>query len=187
MLGVEGEGGIQVIIIMNRVKLKKMLTSLSLAFLLISMTVAAGVTFAGSDTERTRITAEDLKALIRGGQKVTLIDVRTPEEYEGGHIPGARLVPLSKIVHLDDLPHEGTVVLYCRSGQRSARARTTLAARGIEGLLDLEGGIKAWMAAGGNVVAGPAGPEVDAGAYPPSYVAPLESCDVGDKTGGNDK
>ncbi len=141
----------------------------------ISVVFAAGLAWAGADGDRTLITAEELKAMIRSGETVTLIDVRTPEEYEGGHIPGAILMPLSEIVKEDDLPYEGTIVIYCRSGKRSARARSVLAGRGVEGLLDLSGGIKAWMAAGGNVIAGPTG---DTRTYPPSFIAPEESCET---------
>lgn len=138
----------------------------------LSVFMAVGISWAGGD--RTRVTAEELKAMIRSGEKVTLIDVRTPEEYEGGHIPGAVLIPMSEIVNEDDLPYDGTIVLYCRSGKRSARARSVLAGRGHERLVDLAGGIKAWITAGGNVIAGPA----DTKTYPPSFIVPDESCET---------
>jgi rhodanese-related sulfurtransferase len=78
---------------------------------------------------------------------VTVIDVREPMEYAGGHIAGSLNVPLSRITQAD-LP-QGPLVLVCQSGSRSARALRQLLQQGHpHPLSDLEGGIPHWQQAG---------------------------------------
>lgn len=92
--------------------------------------------------------AEDLALHIESGQ-VTLIDVRTPEEFAEGHIAGATLMPLDEFdpAVIDDDPSM-TVVLYCRSGRRSRIAGEQLAEHTGEQANHLDGGIIAWEEAG---------------------------------------
>lgn len=83
---------------------------------------------------------------------VQLIDVRTPEEYKEGHIQGAKNVDflaedfLAKFSELD-LDKDQPVYVYCRSGNRSAKASAKLSEAGFKKIIDLEGGYKAWVAA----------------------------------------
>jgi rhodanese-related sulfurtransferase len=100
----------------------------------------------------TGVTAKELKGLLDGGEDVTIIDVRTPEEYREGHIPGSISVPINTIEDLATLPYNGRVVVYCTAGVRSSKAGRMFAARGVEDLMDLKGGIKAWKKAGGELV-----------------------------------
>jgi sulfur-carrier protein adenylyltransferase/sulfurtransferase len=56
-------------------------------------------------------------------EEFLLVDVRTPQEYENGHIPGSRLIPLDEIeTRLDELPATGELIFYCLSGKRSMAA-----------------------------------------------------------------
>lgn len=98
-----------------------------------------------------KITAQELISVVEADDEpVTLIDVRTPEEYGQGHIPGAILVPLDTIKDLKKLPgSDGRVIIYCRSGKRSLAAIGILADKGITAVEELEGGINAWKEAGG--------------------------------------
>jgi rhodanese-related sulfurtransferase len=80
-----------------------------------------------------------------------LVDVREPDEYLGalGHIPGAELVPVSTVTAAAaDWDRDAPVLLICRSGARSARAGTALAAMGFRNLYNLVGGMLAWDANG---------------------------------------
>ncbi|HMT30207.1 MAG TPA: rhodanese-like domain-containing protein [Bacteroidia bacterium] len=74
----------------------------------------------------------DFKTLIQNG--AIIIDVRTPEEFKTGHIKGSVNIPVNKIAgQASKLKKEGHVVITCcRSGARSAMARETLKANGIE-------------------------------------------------------
>jgi len=79
-----------------------------------------------------------------------LIDVRTPDEYKAGHVPGALLVSLNTLMaQVDAFPKEGDVFVICRSGARSAQAADYLARQcGRTNLINIEGGTMAWIQAG---------------------------------------
>ncbi|MDQ3737868.1 MAG: rhodanese-like domain-containing protein [Actinomycetota bacterium] len=85
-----------------------------------------------------------------------LIDVRTPAEYEEGHIEGAVLASLESgefEARLEDLDVGMSYVLYCRTGNRSATAASLMAERDFERVYDM-GGIVEWENSGRPVVAG---------------------------------
>ncbi len=84
-----------------------------------------------------------------GRDGVALIDVREDNEWKAGHIKGARHIPLGKLdKKLDELKRENPdeVVLYCRSGNRSATAANILIKGGLENVSHLGGGILDWEA-----------------------------------------
>ncbi len=77
-----------------------------------------------------------------------LIDVRTPEEFASGHIAGAINISVETIANrLNEIPQGQTLVLYCRSGNRSAQAAQILAEAGYTDIHDL-GGINDWVSQG---------------------------------------
>jgi len=77
------------------------------------------------------------------------IDVRTPEEYAEGHVPGAKSLPLSELEQrLTEVPKDRRVYLYCHSGRRSAKAAALLAGHGYHNIENVLGGIQAWKQAG---------------------------------------
>lgn len=93
------------------------------------------------------IAPRELRALLDAGEKLALIDVREPVEWEIVHIDGARLIPASLIDSgegLAYLPHDRTVVLYCKTGVRSARALKVVREAGFSKAVHLQGGIAAW-------------------------------------------
>lgn len=101
--------------------------------------------------------AQQLDARLRAGQ-VQVIDVREPQEWQAGHLPGAVHLPLGDLPErLADLPGDTPVVVVCRSGTRSARAAALLRERGVA-VANLEGGLRAWVAAGGRLQAADGGP-----------------------------
>jgi len=107
-----------------------------------------------SDTSpvSTSISAETLRGWLAADEAV-LIDVREPEEFADEYIPGAILVPLSTLetAILPEVVGKYRV-LQCLSGKRSATALERLAARGITGLLHLDGGLLAYKIAGGRTI-----------------------------------
>ena len=93
------------------------------------------------------ITPLQLHELMASGANIALIDVREPVEWEINRIPGAALIPKSAIDSgeaLAGLPQDATVVLYCKTGVRSAQALLMLHQAGFAGALHLQGGIVAW-------------------------------------------
>jgi len=85
-----------------------------------------------------------------------VLDVRSPEEFREGHVPGAVNVPYDQIAaRIAEVPKDKDVVLYCRSGRRAGIAADVLAANGYTRLSHLEGDMQAWIAQGRPVVEGP--------------------------------
>jgi phage shock protein E len=93
--------------------------------------------------------AELLARLDHKDPGLIVLDVRTPAEFAAGHVPGARNVShdllSSRLEELGDL-RDKQVVLYCRSGRRTALAAETLRAAGFTKLLHLQGDYLAWEA-----------------------------------------
>ena len=92
-----------------------------------------------------KISAEDAYEMMVS-QEVVIVDVRTPEEYDGGHIPNAILVPNESIG--DDMPEalpdkEATLLIYCRSGRRSKEASEKLLKLGYKSIYEF-GGVIDW-------------------------------------------
>jgi phage shock protein E len=86
---------------------------------------------------------------LQGQSDVVTLDVRTPEEYAAGHIPGVVLIPLDELPNrLDEVPKDKTIVVTCRSGNRSAQAADILRQAGYTDVHNMVGGITAWEQAG---------------------------------------
>ncbi|MCM2531682.1 rhodanese-like domain-containing protein [Neobacillus pocheonensis] len=80
-----------------------------------------------------------------GYRKAQLIDVREPNEFDAGHILGARNIPMSQMkMRMKEIRSDMPVYLYCQSGMRSARAAQFLNRRGYKELTQLKGGFKGW-------------------------------------------
>ncbi|RYM06032.1 rhodanese-like domain-containing protein [Sporolactobacillus sp. THM7-7] len=80
-----------------------------------------------------------------GYRKAQLIDVREPDEFKGGHILGARNIPLSQLkMRKTEIRHDMPIYLYDANGIRSARGATVLKKMGYKNLYQLQGGFKKW-------------------------------------------
>ncbi len=93
------------------------------------------------------ITPRELRELLDSGEKITLIDVREPVEWDINHIDGAQLIPASQISTaegLATLPRDRATVLYCKTGVRSAAALLAVRNAGFADAVHLQGGIVAW-------------------------------------------
>ncbi|MBW9207631.1 rhodanese-like domain-containing protein [Mumia sp. zg.B53] len=83
---------------------------------------------------------------------LVVVDVREDDEWASGHVDGALHIPLSDLAaRIDEVPAEGQVLVYCRSGGRSARATAFLQQRGVDAV-NLAGGVIAWHQAGRRLV-----------------------------------
>jgi adenylyltransferase/sulfurtransferase len=90
-------------------------------------------------------TVEELKARLDRGEKVYILDVRNPPEYQICRIPGSVLLPLPELPQrLGELDRNREMVVHCKSGVRSQRAIAFLRQQGFTKLRNLEGGILAW-------------------------------------------
>ncbi|MEP6599367.1 MAG: adenylyltransferase/sulfurtransferase MoeZ [Actinomycetota bacterium] len=94
------------------------------------------------------ITAGELKELIDSDKPIDLIDVREPAEWEIVRIPGARLIPKDEILRGDalaTLPQDRQVVMYCKTGVRSAETLAVVKSAGFRDAVHLQGGVTAWV------------------------------------------
>ena len=94
------------------------------------------------------ISVEELKARMDAGEKLHIIDVREPEEFEAFNI-GAKLIPLGRfqMMDVDELMplKDEEVIVHCRSGKRSMTACLILESMGFTNTKNLEGGMLAWQ------------------------------------------
>jgi len=106
------------------------------------MLLVAGLALLACDAGPT-ISPGDAKAQVDSG--ALLLDVRTAEEFQGGHIEGAVNIPVGELEgRLAELPPpDQPIVVYCRSGRRSGSARTLLMERGFSQVHNL-GAMSAW-------------------------------------------
>jgi hydroxyacylglutathione hydrolase len=87
-----------------------------------------------------------------------LLDVREPEEYAHGHVPGARNLPQAELAaRLDEVPRDRPVQVICQSGYRSLRAAQFLAQMGYQNVVNVNGGTAAWRASDWPLEAGETG------------------------------
>lgn len=91
-----------------------------------------------------RLSATDLQQLLQTHAPL-LVDVREPYEFDAGHLPGARHIPLGELPRrLGEIPKDSAPVFICRSGARSLAACSLALAAGIAAPANLEGGLHAW-------------------------------------------
>jgi phage shock protein E len=103
------------------------------------------VSEAKAETEQTDVAA--VHDALRGGEDVTVLDVREPDEWEEGHIPGAVHVPrgLLELQSAMLLPDKGArIVVHCALGGRGSLAAKTLGDMGYTNVANMEGGLTAW-------------------------------------------
>jgi rhodanese-related sulfurtransferase len=96
------------------------------------------------------ISLSDAKGMF-GRKGGVFLDVREADEFKSGHIPGALNIPRGLLESQieQQIPDRNTVIVaYCRSGARSALASSTLVKMGYRGVLNMDGGWKAWLEAG---------------------------------------
>jgi rhodanese-related sulfurtransferase len=82
-------------------------------------------------------------------EDVVILDVREQDEWDAGHIPGALFIPMSEIQgRLSEVPSDKTVIVQCRSGNRSSQVTDYLQQQGFTNIRNMAGGLNAWQAAG---------------------------------------
>ncbi|MBX3062195.1 MAG: rhodanese-like domain-containing protein [Anaerolineae bacterium] len=96
----------------------------------------------------TSLSAADAKTRIEQGSPLFILDVRQPEEFQGGHITGAKLIPLAELTNrLKELPKDKEILCVCASGSRSSAATRLLSNAGYKAL-NMRGGMTGWRLAG---------------------------------------
>lgn len=94
------------------------------------------------------ITARELKDLVDAEKPIFLVDVREPAEWEIVRIPGATLIPKDEILRGDalaSLPQDKQIVMYCKTGVRSAETLAAVKNAGFSDAVHVQGGVTAWV------------------------------------------
>ncbi len=122
--------------------------------LLMCLMAVMGITSACCRQNFENTDPEGFAALV-SDTTVLVLDVRTAEEFKGGHIPNATNIDVRQKGFVKKakaiLPKDKTIAVYCRSGRRSANAAELLAGKGYR-CVNLYGGIQAWIEAGKPVI-----------------------------------
>ena len=91
------------------------------------------------------VTPLEAKSLIETRKDLLLVDVRSPEEFQGGSLPGATLIPFWDFAKgRFDLPKDKPILLICAVGGRSLACGQMLASKGYREVYNLKGGLDAW-------------------------------------------
>lgn len=101
----------------------------------------------GQETEHFKLLNSAQYKQVISENGVTIIDVRTPEEYQNGHIENAQNINVQSgdfKAKMENFDREKPIYIYCRSGSRSANAGRILEKMGFKEIYDLKGGILSW-------------------------------------------
>ena len=128
---------------------------ISYIVLLIILNSAAGCISTTQSPEKAGyvdVSVQQAKEMIDNGE-VFILDVRTQEEYDTGHIRGSTLIPVQVLKErLDEIPKDKKILVYCRTGRRSTQASEILVNNGFKAVYNMKGGIVDWTGVGYEVV-----------------------------------
>jgi len=142
-------------------KIKKIFKSgiFYLAFAALIALLFFNISLAGCKTQEskpasiTNITADEVYKMLSSNKDYFILDVRSKEEFDSGHIEGAYLVPVSELENrLAELPQDKPIIVYCRSGSRSTSAANILLEKGFKEIFNMTGGITEWQSKGFPVI-----------------------------------
>jgi len=133
--------------------MKKVLWIVVVVVVLALVGGAVGYVFVGPSSSGSQagsiyrtVTPQEAKALIESRKDLLLVDVRSPEEFQGGSLPGATLIPFWDFTKgRYDLPKDKPILLICAVGGRSLACGQMLAAKGYREVYNLKGGLDAWV------------------------------------------
>ena len=116
---------------------------------LFALALSLGAAARAADPVAPSISPQELQTRMAKGDAPLVVDVRTPEEFRAGHIPGAINVPHDQVAaRAAELSGEHGVAMYCMKGPRARLGEQALERAGVEDVLHVEGGFSAWQAAG---------------------------------------
>ncbi|GFZ77589.1 rhodanese-like domain-containing protein [Compostibacillus humi] len=113
--------------------------------LIIALLVIVAISIFRYYRQRTYLKVLTESEFVKGYRKAQLIDVREPQEFESGHILGARNIPVTQMKQrLIEIRKDQPIYLYCQGSTRSARAAQILRKNGYSDIYQLKGGFKKW-------------------------------------------
>ena len=140
--------------------IRKLIVILLASLLVAGCGAPAAVPAAGAAPAAKQVQAIDVASLpldvdvqtaaaLREQPDVVILDVREQDEWDAGHIPGAVFMPMGEVpARLSEIPTDKTVIVQCRSGNRSSQVTDFLVKQGFTNVHNMTGGINAWQGAG---------------------------------------
>lgn len=123
---------------------KKQITNILFYFVVAAIAMYLAYTKGWIFTDFELISPKQAYTLLKDDTNITLLDVRTPDEFSKEHIEGATLIPVQELSeNLSKLDKEKKIIVYCHSGMRSVAASRILVKNGFTPL-NVTGGITAW-------------------------------------------
>ena len=108
---------------------------------------------AGQPADIIDLSVDEFYELLNSTNDIFLLDVRTEEEYDEGHLDNSVLIPLQELeLRLNEIPKDKPILVYCRSGNRSRQAAKILIDNGFLEIYNMTGGITDWQEKGYPVV-----------------------------------
>ena len=123
----------------------------SISLVVVCTALALSASGCNRKASSAEVPADEILGGFAGRAAPLILDVRTPEEFAGGHVPGARNISIDELAQRvgEIADHrEQEVVVYCERGTRAAKASEMLADAGFVFVRHLEGDMSAWRAAG---------------------------------------
>jgi len=134
--------------------LLKIIVSCWLVTFLTGFIFLTGCSEVPAKKEPVQISVEKVDEILKTQKdSYTILDVRTKEEFAGGHLDSAVLIPVDDLeARFGELEKNKPVIVYCRTGRRSAKAAAILVSKGFSQVYDMTGGIEAWISKGYPVI-----------------------------------
>ena len=120
-----------------------------IVIILLGSILLSGCALLGGKKEVIPISTEKVNEIIEKGKDYIILDVRTQEEYDSGHLKNSMLIPVDELEErISEVPKDKPIIVYCRSGRRSAEAADILLKNGFSPVYDMQGGILEWIEKG---------------------------------------
>ena len=139
---------------LNNTFLLKIIAIITLAMFLLSFIFLAGCSEVLAKKEAVQLSVEKVLEILKTQKdSYIILDVRTKEEFASGHLDSAVLIPVDDLeARFGELEKNKPVIVYCRTGRRSAKAAAMLVGKGFSQVYDMTGGIDAWIGKGYPVI-----------------------------------
>lgn len=120
-----------------------------IALLFFNISLAGCKTQESKPASITNVTADEVYKMLSLSKDYFILDVRSKEEFDSGHIEGAYLIPVSELENrLAELPQDKPIIVHCMSGSRSTSAANILLEKGFKEIFNMKGGITEWQSKG---------------------------------------
>ena len=124
-----------------------------IALLFFNISLAGCKTQESKPASITNVTADEIYKMLSSNKDYFILDVRSKEEFDSGHIEGAYLIPVSELENrLAELPQDKPIIVHCMSGSRSTSAANILLEKGFKEIFNMTGGITEWQSKGFPVI-----------------------------------